>query len=472
MSAPHDCFARIRDLIRRRLVDDCLPSLAVAVAQNGQILWEEAFGWADREARIPATPHTLYSLASISKPITATAIVLLGERGKLDLDRPINDYLRDAKLVARVGEADGATVRRVANHTSGLPLHWHFFPEDEPRAIPDADETIHRYGNLVTAPGERYRYSNLGYGILDTVISRLSGRSYADFLREELFLPLGMTRSSVDIAAGLEPYAAARYSRDGLRLPFYGFDHPGGSAVYCSAHDLIRFGLLHLKTPLDDQKRILSDSAIAEMQVPTATVGERSGYGIGWRIAEDFPGVVTVSHGGGMDGVNTSLVLVPEASLAVVALCNAAGSLPFDVTRELVLGLVPGATERPKPEKSEDAAAAFTPPAALLGEWHGAVHTHRGDLPFALQFFEDGDVHAQLGDQLRALVNEPKLEDGWLTGRFAGDVGTEDAARRPYCLHLDLRVRDAAINGAVVVRSPPGTKLDAALSHWTELRRP
>src|SRR5689334_22599427 len=148
--ASDDLFARVRELIRTQLVERALPSLAVAVARDGVILWEEGFGWADRANRIPATPHTLYSLASISKPITATGLMILRERGLLDLDRPIDDYLGGAKLTARVGSAADATVRRVANHTAGLPLHYHFFYADEPYLRPPMEETIRRYGNLIT----------------------------------------------------------------------------------------------------------------------------------------------------------------------------------------------------------------------------------------------------------------------------------------------------------------------------------
>ena len=148
-------FARVRELIRSQLIERALPSLAVAVARNGVILWEEGFGWADRANRIPATPHTLYSLASISKPITTTGLMILHERGLLDLDRPIDDYLGDTKLTARVGNAADATVRRVANHTAGLPLHYQFFYADQPHRPPPFDETIRRYANLITVPGER-----------------------------------------------------------------------------------------------------------------------------------------------------------------------------------------------------------------------------------------------------------------------------------------------------------------------------
>ena len=100
--------------------------------EDGKIIWEEGFGWADREKRIPATEHTMYSLASISKPITATGLMVLVERGLVDLDDPIDDYLGDAKLNGRAFDASEATVRRVANHTAGLPLHYQFFYRTSP----------------------------------------------------------------------------------------------------------------------------------------------------------------------------------------------------------------------------------------------------------------------------------------------------------------------------------------------------
>src|SRR4051812_31780772 len=172
-------FDSVRELIRSQLIERALPSLAVGVAREGVIIWEEGFGWADRENQIPATPNILYSLASISKPITTTGLMVLKQRGLIELDRPIDDYLGDAKLTARVGRAADATVRRVANHTAGLPLHYQFFYTDQPDRPPPFNETIRRYGNLITAPGERSQYSNLGYGMLDYVIARIAGQSYA-----------------------------------------------------------------------------------------------------------------------------------------------------------------------------------------------------------------------------------------------------------------------------------------------------
>lgn len=474
-------FAAVRENIRASLLEESLPSLTVAVAQNGIVLWEEAFGWADRENRVPATPHTLYSLASISKPITATGLMVLVERGRLDLDRAANEYLGQAKLCARVGDARAATIRRVAGHTAGLPLHYQFFYADEPYRRPSMDQTILRYGNLITAPGERFQYSNLGYGVLDELIARVSGRSFGEFMRAEVFLPLGMLHASVDIAAGLEAYQALRYGEDGVAYPFYDFDHPGGSAIFCSAHDLLRFGMFHLKEQLADQQPILSDAAIDQMQHPATP--DHKGYGIGWSLYEQY-GYAIVKHDGGMGGVNTTLMLVPSERIAVAVLANGNSALPYRIAEDCLATLLPPyreqlAAAREAGQNKADSAAVFKPPRSLVGEWHGAVHTPDGERALMLKFKPDGDVHARVGERLSTLVNDVKLENGALRGALLGDLKTADANRRPYELRLDLNLRGRVINGAVVALSTfdgegggaPGRRVGNGLSYWAELHK-
>jgi len=337
-------FQKVRASIERTMVEHDMPSVAVAVAKDGEIIWEAGFGWADRERRLPATEHTMYSLASISKPITATGLMVLVERGLIDLDRPINDYLGDAKVNGRAFDEAGATVLRVANHTAGLPLHYQFFYRDEPYRRPPMDETIRRYANLVTPPGERWNYSNLGYGILDYVIERISGRSFADFMREEVFVPLGLNRMSVHIGPGLDDFAATRYTADGTPYPFYDFDHPGASAVYSSAHDLARFGMFHLGSRLPDQRRILTRASIERMQQPLAPRDDGSSYGIGWVVRTNEP-LKRVLHGGGMGGVSTMLTLLPDQNAVVVVLSNASSPVPNEIAREIFAVLAPDAAD-------------------------------------------------------------------------------------------------------------------------------
>ncbi|HEY3657557.1 MAG TPA: serine hydrolase domain-containing protein [Steroidobacteraceae bacterium] len=123
---------KIRDLIAYWKV----PSIAVAVAYKGQVIWEEGFGFSDPESKVPATGQTVYSLASVSKPITATAIMTLVQKGKVRLDDPINRYLGDDKIVARIGNTEDATIRRVANHTAGILPHYKTFDADRGEQVP------------------------------------------------------------------------------------------------------------------------------------------------------------------------------------------------------------------------------------------------------------------------------------------------------------------------------------------------
>ena len=471
-----DPFDRVRNRIERELIQKQIPSLAVAVAKDGEIIWEQGFGWANRERRVSATEHTPYSLASISKPITATGLMILVERGLVDLDDPANHYLpTDAQIRSPLGQSNAATLRRLANHTSGLPLHYQFFYEDEEYRRPAFEESIRRYGVLVRPPGERYQYANFGYGILDYIIRRKSGLSYADFMRQEVFLPLGMTHTSVHLTPELERQAAVRYAPDQTPLPFYHFDHPGASAVFSSAHDLVRFGMFHLRQMQPDQKAILEQRSITEMHRPTAEAGGSRQYGVGWFVAPDEHGYRTVSHTGGMGGVRTRLTLVPSEGIAVATLCNFNTSFPLEINREILSALLPeyGVSWR----KSDDHQVNRQPPTphcppTLVGYWAGEVATYQGARRLELWAHAEGLVLVRLGGGLTSVLSNSRLADGQLTGVFASNVGTADANRRPYHLHLRVKLRDAErMNGSLTAISLPGRRAGNALSYWTDLRR-
>ncbi|MDP6468955.1 MAG: serine hydrolase [Pirellulaceae bacterium] len=470
-----DKFARLREKIQQALVDQQIPSLAVAVARDGKILWEQGFGWADRENRVLASEHTMYSLASISKPITATGLMLLVQRGELQLDDPVNQHLGNTGLTARVGKVSEATIRRLANHSSGLPLHYQFFYEDESFERPEFDESLRRYGVLMSAPGERFQYANFGYGVLDDLIRSKSGTSYAEFMRRNVFLPLGLTHTSVDVPAELQHVAAVRYGPNQTPLPFYTFDHPGASAVFSSAHDLVRFGMFHLHQRGPGQQEILDRHQIDEMQEPTVKLADGRQYGVGWFIDEDEHGYKTVSHTGGMGGVRTRLTLVPGENLVVVALCNASTSLPLEMTREILGAMLPqydkqrhlaSGRHEPNPQPSKP----HCPP-GLVGYWKGRVSTYSGQQQIEMWAKPDGDVQIKMGGQLKTLLSQSRLNSDVLTGQFAGDVGTDDANRRPYHLHLRLKLREETMNGSVTAISLPGSRSGNALSYWLELQR-
>jgi CubicO group peptidase (beta-lactamase class C family) len=461
-----DVRSKIIDLVRESRV----ASVSVAVAEKGRIIWEEAFGWANREERIKSTPHTMYSIASISKPMTATGLMILVEKGLLNLDKPLNDYLGSAKLVAYEGRSSEATVKRVLHHTSGLPLHWHFIYENGPYLPPSMDHTIRRYGILVAAPGEIYQYSNLGYGILGHVISRVSGKSYAQFMKSEVFLPLGMIHTSVGIGPGLEDYAAQRYDPDQKPIPFYDFDHPGASAVFSSAHDLVQFGMFHLKCHLPDQMQILKDETIDLMQRDVDSKCPSIEYKLGWRVIDDDHGYRSVSHTGGMEGVCTELKIIPAENIAVVVLGNNRYRPIYNLDNEILAAMLPKFAEnlKAKENKSEEKKSErFSPPPSLLGEWEGEIKTYSGVMPVKMVFQEDGDIHLKIKDQLETLLNEVSLKEEILSGRCCGEIRTEDAARFPHTIELRMKLYDQKLSGYATANSGRWY----GLSSWIMLKK-
>ncbi|MGV3618887.1 MAG: serine hydrolase domain-containing protein [Fimbriimonas sp.] len=446
-----------------------VPSVAYGIARGEEILLLGAAGLADKERGIAATPQTAYSMASVTKPMTTTAAMLLATRGLIDLDAPMDTYLGEAKLSGAAGDAREATVRRVADHTAGLPLHYQFYYEDEPDARPPFEESVRRYGKLFTPAGERHQYSNLGYGMLDDAVARVSGVPYKQFMAEAIFAPLGMAHAAIDAPTRGE--VAVAYGPDGVGYPRYDFDHPGGSAAYASVEDLLAFGRFHLGHGPD----LFPFESRQAMQAPTAPA-----YGFGWGVNADRLGLRFVAHTGGMGGVNTILRLVPELDLVIGILINGQGELPFRGADDAVAALHPEFRARliadrakPKPEPAK-----VPVPEALWGTWRGTLQTHRGTLPLTLEIRSGHEARAILNGH-EASVDDLQMSNGRLGGALDGDVETEDAGRRPYRIHLDLAARGEVLNGAAVtltkpVENPggtPGRRMGNALAYWTELRR-
>jgi CubicO group peptidase (beta-lactamase class C family) len=445
------------------------PSVAVAVAKDGRIIWEDAVGLANREKRIAATVNTIYALASISKPITATGLMVLVERGLVDLDEPVNAYLGAAKITGLAANADGATVRRVLSHTAGLPLHSQFFYADRGYSPPPMDETIRRYGNLVFPPGRVSEYSNLGYGIVGYIIERASRQRYAEFMRREVFAPLGLTHTSIDLPAGLEDFVAERYDNSGRPLPFFTFDHVAASSVYSSAHDLIRFAMFHLKNRLADQRPILKEATLDQMHQPVPP----SNSGLGFAVLE---GGSRLGHTGGMPGATTLMVLFPAANVAVVVLANtstrpAAMAQEFSIAQEAAAAAQPGSAAPqlgPAPSPPGTPALVVTP--ELAGEWSGTLRTYEGTVPMRLLIDSRGHIQARIADQPATSVTNVTFDHGRLAGTFDARIPTDDAARWPHNISIGLLLTGGKLAGEVTANST-ADRIYFSLSSYAELTK-
>ncbi len=464
-------FQRARQAIETLMAESHLPSVAVAVAQHGCV-WEEAFGWSDAERKVPATPHTSYWLGSISKPFAATALMRLVEQGKIRLEAPANDYLGAAKLTARVGDAGQATVERLLTHSAGLPLHYHFFYRDEDEPFLETEETIRRYGIIVMPPGERYYYSNLGYGIVSHMISRVAGASYADHMRREVFEPLGLSDSAIGVPSGQAGRVAVRYDKGGVPVPNYTFDTPGASAVVASAHDLVRFGMFHLKQRVPRQRRVISEASRDSMQRNHVPEGPPGLFrGLGWGIDENDFGYRLITHTGSMPGATAGLYLYPSEGLAVVVLINkTSGKALTQIARELVSSVLPRYGERWRAAPAaKPAPLSWNLPGELAGTWRGTIQSWTGSTPIVLELAADGP-RASLPDGTRLVVTDPAVDDGFVLLTIELRLSVPEAARHDHKIFLRLYPRDGDLVGFAGAFTS-GARLYYALSYYAEFSR-
>ena len=343
------------------------------------------------------------------------------------------------------------------------------------------DDTILRYGNTINPPGELFQYSNLGFGILGHMVSLVSDMSYADAMQTMVFAPLGLTHTSVGIGPGLERYAAARYDSKMRPLPFYTFDHLGASAVYSSAHDLVRFAMFHLKDHLPEQQQILDDEAIDLMHRAAAQMDNPGKfYALGFVRTTDEYGFMSIGHGGGMPGVRTIMRIYPAEDLAVVVLTNCS---PPDVSGEkdaisqieedIVAALLPRYADarRAKPNPPEQPHAPYSPKPELLGSWTGSVRTWQSTLPLKLVFQPDGDIHVKLADQFETLLDKPHWEGKVLVGLCNGFIPTPDANRLRHYVRLELWSRNGMLQGEANAEAADDEREPYSLSSYVELKR-
>ena len=480
-------FDDIRNKIKKAVQGNSPASIAVAVSKDGKIIWEEAFGWANRDRRIPATINTRYALSSASKPFTATAIMTLVDRSLIKLDEPISKYLGSMRLTAYAGDASSVTVRHLLQHTSGLPRHWRNFYADENEFAPKLQETIQRYGILTSVPGKQYNYSNLGYALLAHIIEQVSGLAFAEFMRKEVFLPLGLSDTTIENDQRLSRPAAVFYGGGGTVEPYYTVDESGSQRVFSTARDLIKFGMFHLKERPPGQKQIIKPSAIDRMARERQTMREADGAGffsaLGWVGREKSAySYYNLGHSGDAPGVSAQLMILPDERIAIATVSNTRfAELIYTVADDVLDALLPDNQKMRESDltaKPEAAAPPFKPTEELLGRWTGEIKTYSGTVPAAMTFQPDGDVHLKLEGQLETLVNNLRFESGRIIGRCQGTITTEDAMRRPHQLRLVLLQQGGVLSGTVHAQSSIDSQAKSsprrdyfALASWIELTK-
>lgn len=314
-----------------KIRDHRVPGLALVVVRNGEVVHRRGFGELD-----PTRPIII---GSLSKAITATAVLRLVEQGRIVLDEPMVSYLPDVRF------ADAAvrrvTVRQLLNQTSGLPA-------DAARAR-EANATLDQHVaaladvRLVAEPGAQHIYSSPNYQLLGRIIEVVSGRSFGDFVQAEVFKTLEMTSSFTRKAEALAPGhnlwwgfpGPSPYSWESGRLPT--------ASLISSADDLAKFVRSHLGVG----PQLLSPGSTA-LAHRGAGKAESFSYAMGWREGTTA-GVPSLWHGGAVPSYRGAIVMIPHSRSAVIVLTNSS-SMFADHTREIAAGVVALLEKRPVPQ--------------------------------------------------------------------------------------------------------------------------
>jgi len=298
---------------------------SVLVAKGNHVLLSKGYGFANVEWDVPDSPATKFRLGSITKQFTAASILLLQERGKLNVEDPVKKYMADAPAAW-----DKITIYNLLTHTSGIPSFTSFpeYAKWEPFATTPMEEVARfRDKPLDFAPGEKWSYSNSGYVLLGYLIEKITGGSYEKFVGENIFAPLGMKDSGYDSNSAILPKRAAGYTpgKDGLvNAGFVNMTIPfAAGALYSTTEDLLKWeqGLFGGK--------LLTAASLARMTTPY-----KDDYACGLFV-QTKDGRKVIQHGGGIEGFNTQLTYYPDDKLTVVVLGNVNGSAPEEIAAKL-----------------------------------------------------------------------------------------------------------------------------------------
>jgi CubicO group peptidase (beta-lactamase class C family) len=321
-AAAQDRFTEIERVAAEGHKQSGAPGLSVALVVDDRIVWSKGFGLADVENEVPARPNTVYRIASISKPIAATAVMQLVERGRVNLDDTVQKYVPAFPVK---GEQT-MTVRHLMTHTSGIRHYREGEMEsrDAYRTIADALR-IFKDDPLLFEPGTKYSYSTYAYNLLAGVVESASGLSYEQYLNQHVWGPAGMTATYFDYPDVIIPRRARQYVKGGGEVrnaPYADLSIKwAGGGVLSTAEDLARF---HIAL---DQGKLLKAETLKQIYAPHRLKdASETTYALGWMVSKDDRGRAWVAHSGGATGGTTYLLRDPARKLAVAILCNVANA--------------------------------------------------------------------------------------------------------------------------------------------------
>ncbi len=328
-AAYRETVARMRTLVCERLSSH-IPGVQVAVAIDGTLVWSEGFGYADAARRRPVTRATQFRIGSVSKPLTAAAVALLYEQGKLDLDAPIQRYVPTFPE-----KGYPITTRQLAGHLAGI-RHYRdreFFQTRHFATVRDG-LAIFQDDSLLFPPGTRFSYSSYGWNLVSAVVEGVAGEDFLPYISAHVFRSLGLTHTAPDRTDSVIPDRTQFYDADSsgashVAPPVDNSYKWAGGGFVSTAEDLVKFGSALLAPGF--LRRETLDLLFTSQRTST---GEETGYGIGWFVRTDSSGHHWAFHGGSAVGGTAVFGLDRDAHVVVAVLTNLSDA-PVEPAQEI-----------------------------------------------------------------------------------------------------------------------------------------
>jgi CubicO group peptidase (beta-lactamase class C family) len=315
-SLPAATVFQIDQIVEKARVEQKLPAVSVAIERNGKVIFEKAYGFADLENDLPATPETLIRTGSIAKSMTAVGAMQLAEQGKLDLDAPIQKYCPEFPAKKWT-----ITTRELMGHLGGVRHYEGKEVESTKHYYSTAEGMIiFKHDDLVAPPGQQFNYSTYGYTVVGCVMEGASGEKYPDYMQAHVFRSAGMTHTIIDDSA-IVPHRARGYEKDdddnvrNAGPMDSSYKIPGGGYV-SNPEDLVRFAAAVM-----DDKLLKPESVKTMWTSQTTSDGKETHYGLGWGVGE-LDGQPIYAHDGGQQGTSTSLIAMPSREYASAVMIN------------------------------------------------------------------------------------------------------------------------------------------------------
>jgi CubicO group peptidase (beta-lactamase class C family) len=325
----HDFKTYMNERIPTLMKQYGIPGCSIALVKDSEVVWAKAYGYADTASGRALSVDTPMSVQSITKSVTAWGVMRLAEKGLIDLDAPVSQYLRSWQFPQSEYPTDKISSRHLLNHTAGMPLGDFTNIYTPGEIMPSSRDVLSREAIPIRDAGVEFLYSNVGYNLMEILIEDITGQSFSEYIRREVLLPLGMESAVFEIRDETAPYPPTGYNLSGKPVPVYLYPSKASGGLFATAEDIARFTAAGMK-----ENPVLSAEGIERMYQPEAKkigiyglVFEAYGFG---HYIETLPnGLRSVSHGGQGNGIMTHFQAVPETGDAIVILTNSQRSWPF-----------------------------------------------------------------------------------------------------------------------------------------------